>query len=45
MISGLVGVVCMWILDPEQLVTEEVNEHLSEIYFNNVLDHQVCPYV
>ncbi|WP_134912357.1 TetR/AcrR family transcriptional regulator [Paenibacillus sp. IHB B 3084] len=38
MISGLVGVICMWISDPEHLVAEEVIEHLSEIYFNNVLD-------
>ncbi|WP_342046134.1 TetR/AcrR family transcriptional regulator [Bacillus sp. OTU530] len=37
-ISGLVGVICMWILDPEYLVVEEVIEHLSEIHFNNVLD-------
>lgn len=38
MISGLVGVICMWISDPEHLVVEEVIEHLSEIHFNNVLD-------
>lgn len=38
MISGLVGVICMWISDPEHLVVEEVLEHLSEIHFNNVLD-------
>ncbi|MFK9116252.1 TetR/AcrR family transcriptional regulator [Peribacillus frigoritolerans] len=37
-ISGLVGVICMWILDPEHLVVEEVIEHLSEIHFNNVMD-------
>lgn len=38
MISGLVDVICMWILDSEHLVVEEVIEHLSEIHFNNVLD-------
>ncbi|MDP4097674.1 TetR/AcrR family transcriptional regulator [Paenibacillus sp. P96] len=38
MMSGLVGVICMWILDPEHLGVEEVIEHLSEIHFNNVLD-------
>ncbi|WP_240421405.1 TetR/AcrR family transcriptional regulator [Paenibacillus periandrae] len=38
MISGLVGVICMWISDPEHFVVEEVIEHLSEIHFNNVLD-------
>lgn len=38
MISGLVGVICMWISDPEHLVVEEVIEHLSEIHFKNVLD-------
>jgi AcrR family transcriptional regulator len=38
MISGLVGVICMWILDSDHLVVEEVIEHLSEIHFNNVLD-------
>lgn len=37
-ISGLVGVICMWISDPEHLGVEEVIEHLSEIHFNNVLD-------
>ncbi|MCM3674654.1 TetR/AcrR family transcriptional regulator [Peribacillus simplex] len=38
MISGLVGVICLWVSDPEHLVVEEVIEHLSEIHFNNVLD-------
>ncbi|MDQ0058961.1 TetR/AcrR family transcriptional regulator [Paenibacillus harenae] len=38
MISGLVGVICMWISDPEHLVAEEVIGHLSEIHFKNVLD-------
>ncbi|WP_219837002.1 TetR/AcrR family transcriptional regulator [Paenibacillus sp. R14(2021)] len=37
-ISGLVGVICMWISESEHLVVEEVIEHLSEIHFNNVLD-------
>lgn len=38
MISGLVGVICMWILDPEHLAVEEVIDQLSEIHFHNVLD-------
>jgi hypothetical protein len=38
MISGLVGVICMWISDPEHSVVEEVIEQLSEIHFHNVLD-------
>ncbi|MGF7047311.1 AcrR family transcriptional regulator [Paenibacillus sp. DS2015] len=38
MISGLVGVICMWISDSENLVVEEVVEQLSEIHFHNVLD-------
>lgn len=38
MISGLVGVICMWIADSENLVVEEVVEQLSEIHFHNVLD-------
>ncbi|MGE7718302.1 TetR/AcrR family transcriptional regulator [Priestia megaterium] len=37
-ISGLVGVICTWILDSEHLAVEEVIRHLSEIHFNNVLD-------
>lgn len=38
MISGLVGVICLWITDSENLVVEEVVEQLSEIHFHNVLD-------
>ncbi|AWV35063.1 TetR/AcrR family transcriptional regulator [Paenibacillus odorifer] len=38
MISGLVGVICMWITDSKNLVVEEVVEHLSEIHFHNVMD-------
>lgn len=38
MISGLVGVICMWITDPEDLLVEEVVEQLSEIHFHNILD-------
>ncbi|WP_042204001.1 TetR/AcrR family transcriptional regulator [Paenibacillus camerounensis] len=38
MISGLVGVICMWVTDPELLVLEEVIEQLSEIHFHNVSD-------
>lgn len=37
-ISGLVGVICMWITDPENLVVEDVIEQLSEIHINNILD-------
>lgn len=37
-ISGLVGVICMWIRDPEDLLVEEVVEQLSEIHFHNILD-------
>ncbi|ASV67211.1 TetR/AcrR family transcriptional regulator [Cytobacillus kochii] len=36
MISGLVGVICMWITDSENLVVEEIVEQLSEIHFHNV---------
>ncbi|MGE7603511.1 TetR/AcrR family transcriptional regulator [Peribacillus sp. NPDC097675] len=36
-ISGLVGVICMWITDSENLVVEDVVEQLSEIHFHNVL--------
>ncbi|MEK4881310.1 MULTISPECIES: TetR/AcrR family transcriptional regulator [Paenibacillus] len=38
MISGLVGVICMWITDSKNMVVEEVVEHLSEIHFHNVMD-------
>ncbi|MED4953339.1 TetR/AcrR family transcriptional regulator [Paenibacillus macerans] len=38
MISGLVGVICLWIMNPENFVVEEVIEQLSEIHFSNVLD-------
>ncbi|MEC0181061.1 TetR/AcrR family transcriptional regulator [Paenibacillus peoriae] len=38
MISGLVGVICLWITDHENLGVEEIIEHLSEIHFNSVLD-------
>lgn len=38
MISGLIGVICMWITDSENLVVEQVVEQLSEIHFHNVLD-------
>jgi len=38
MISGLVGVICIWITDPENLVVEEVIEQLSEIHFHIVFD-------
>ncbi|WP_419884584.1 TetR/AcrR family transcriptional regulator [Paenibacillus sp. B-A-8] len=37
-ISGLVGVICMWIRDSEDLLVEEVVEQLSEIHFHNILD-------
>lgn len=37
-ISGLVGVICMWITDHENLVVEDVIEQLSEIYYNDILD-------
>lgn len=38
MISGLVGVICMWVTESENLVIEEVIEQLSEIHYHNVLD-------
>jgi AcrR family transcriptional regulator len=38
MISGLAGVICMWIADFEDLSIEEVIEQMSEIHFHNVLD-------
>ena len=38
MISGLVGVICLWISDYENLSVEEIIKQLSKIYFNNVLE-------
>ncbi|WP_341282733.1 TetR/AcrR family transcriptional regulator [Paenibacillus sp. FSL H8-0537] len=38
MVAGLVGVICLWIIDPEQYQVEEIIEQLSEIHFKNVLD-------
>ncbi|MFC7559108.1 hypothetical protein ACFQY3_09040 [Paenibacillus farraposensis] len=38
MISGLVGVICLWITDYENLGVEEIIEQLSEIHFNGVID-------
>ncbi|MFF2089093.1 TetR/AcrR family transcriptional regulator [Paenibacillus sp. NPDC058174] len=37
MISGLVGVITMWVADHENLEVEEVIEQLSELHFNNLL--------
>ena len=37
MISGLVGVICMWITDSEKLEVHEIVDQLSEIHFHNVL--------
>lgn len=37
MISGLVGVICMWINDSENLDVTEIVEQLSDIHFHNVL--------
>lgn len=37
MISGLVGVICMWITDAEKLEVREIVDQLSEIHFHNVL--------
>lgn len=37
-VSGLVGVVCMWIIDYDNLLIEEVIEKLSEIHFHNIYD-------
>ncbi|NQX46761.1 TetR/AcrR family transcriptional regulator [Paenibacillus tritici] len=34
-ISGLVGVICLWISDPEPLSIDEISEQLSDIHFNN----------
>jgi AcrR family transcriptional regulator len=36
MISGLVGVICLWIVDPENYLVDEIIEQLSEIHFNNI---------
>lgn len=38
MISGLIGVICMWITDSENLVVEDVVEQLSKIHFHNIFD-------
>ncbi|MNW45481.1 hypothetical protein D3C74_227470 [compost metagenome] len=38
MISGLVGVICLWITDSENIAIDEVIVQLSEIHFSNVLD-------
>ena len=37
MISGLVGVICMWITHSEELQITEIVEQLSDIHFHNVL--------
>jgi AcrR family transcriptional regulator len=38
MISGLVGVICLWIADPENYLVDEIIEQLSEYHFNSVLN-------
>ena len=37
MVSGLVGVICMWIIDSEKLEVREIVDQLSEIHFHNIL--------
>lgn len=37
MISGLLGVICMWITDSQKLEVREIVDQLSEIHFHNVL--------
>ncbi|EHS59619.1 TetR/AcrR family transcriptional regulator [Paenibacillus sp. Aloe-11] len=37
-ISGLVGVICLWIVNPEDYLVDEIIDQLSEIHFKNVLD-------
>lgn len=37
MISGLAGVICMWITEAENLEVHEIVNQLSEIHFHNVL--------
>lgn len=38
MVSGLVGVICLWILDHENVEVKDVVEQLSEFHFKNALD-------
>nr|WP_295974931.1 TetR/AcrR family transcriptional regulator [uncultured Bacillus sp.] len=38
MVSGLVGVICLWILDHENLKVEDIVKQLSEFHFKNALD-------
>lgn len=38
MVSGLVGVICLWVKESDRLNLEELIEQLSKIHFHNVLD-------
>lgn len=38
MVSGFVGVICLWITESENLVLEEIIEELSDIHFNNIME-------
>lgn len=37
MVSGLVGVICLWITESENLVLDEVIAELSDIHFHNIM--------
>lgn len=38
MVSGLVGVICMWIAESDQLKVEEVIGHLNDFHFTHVMN-------
>ncbi|KLU54956.1 TetR family transcriptional regulator [Paenibacillus sp. VT-400] len=38
MISGLVGVICLWIVEPENYRVDNFIEQLSEIHYSNMVD-------
>ncbi|MEK3714132.1 TetR/AcrR family transcriptional regulator [Paenibacillus sp. FSL R7-0333] len=38
MISGLVGVICLWIVERENYKMDDFIDHLSEIHYHNMVD-------
>ncbi|MEC0184736.1 TetR/AcrR family transcriptional regulator [Paenibacillus peoriae] len=38
MLSGLVGVICLWVVGSENYLVDEIIEQLSEIHYSNVLE-------
>lgn len=37
MVSGFVGVICLWITESENLALEEIIEELSDLHFHNIM--------